>query len=125
MFDIISEFKSMKSILLISSIVILSNIPIVNSANSQARSLSDCIVVSEDDGNVRYFRNICNETLHWQFEITGGRHKRTGNSCNVGRTGGYTFGPGYGPVNLILSGCGYTSWTCNMRRWNSNGGSCN
>lgn len=91
-------------------------------AQAQVRSLSHCIVQASDNGISVSFRNVCNVTLHWHYVNDGGRPRFGGGSCRP--SGGYTFGPGRGPVGLVQSGCGYRYWVCDMATWNRFGGRC-
>lgn len=92
------------------------------SASSQAR-YAGCIKVAKREQVATYLTNTCNQTLHLDFRITGGTDYR-GKKCDVGYRGAYTFGPNYGPVNLLLTGCSAEYWVCDMQAWNRNGGRC-
>lgn len=91
-------------------------------AGAQVRSLSHCIVQASNDGASISFRNVCNETLHFQFEHAGGQPRRGGRCTSHGA---YTFSGGAGPVGLVSSGCVINFWVCDMRTWNARGGRCN
>ena len=92
-----------------------------HAAWASAAPLDRCIQIARSEEAVS-FSNACGQTVHLDFEITGGmdyqsqpchRHKAT-----------YTFAAHEQAVELPISTCSVRYWVCDTETRNRNGGKC-
>jgi hypothetical protein len=88
---------------------------------AQAAPLDRCIQIARSEEAVS-FSNACSQTVHLDFEITGGMDYRS-RPCRAHK-GTYSFAAHEQAVDLPISTCSVRYWVCDTETRNRNGGKC-